>query len=134
AGAPGQVIKSVSFLASDALLVGVLLGNGDGTFRAPLLAPAQPDGSGDLALGDFNGDGLIDVAVVDQLGGPTSGLSMFFGNGDGTFQPSLRLDLATGGDASGGVVAADLNGDGTADLVATNSGSSATDPGTLALL
>ena len=44
-------IKSVSVLDSDAFQVGVLLGNGDGTFRAPLLAPAQPGGSGDLALG-----------------------------------------------------------------------------------
>jgi hypothetical protein len=111
-------IKSVSFLDSDAFQVGVLLGNGDGTFQAPLLAPAQPDGSGDFALGDFNNDGRLDVAVADQLGAPTGNLSVFFGNGDGTFQPNLRLDLLTGDDAPEGVAAADLNGDGLADLVA----------------
>jgi hypothetical protein len=116
-------IKSISFLDSDAFQVGVLLGNGDGTFRAPLLAPAQPDGSGDLALGDFNGDGKLDVAVAAQLGAPTGDLSVFFGNGDGTFQPNLRMDLPTGGNDPKGVAAVDLNGDGLADLVATNASS-----------
>src|SRR6185369_12027802 len=57
------VIKSVSFLDSDAFQVGVLLGRGDGTFQAPLLGAAQPGGSGDLALGDFNNDGRLDAAV-----------------------------------------------------------------------
>jgi hypothetical protein len=117
------VIKSVSFLDSDAFQVGVLLGRGDGTFQAPLLAPAQPDGSGDLALGDFNNDGRMDVAVADQLGASTGNLSVFFGNGDGSFQPFLRLDLLTGGSDPEGVAAADLNGDGLVDLVAANTSS-----------
>ena len=62
------VIKSVSVLDSDAFQVGVLLGQGDGTFQAPILGAAQPDGSGDLALGDFNNDGRMDAAVAGQLG------------------------------------------------------------------
>lgn len=117
------VIKSVSFLDSDAFQVGVLLGNGDGTFRAPLLGAAQPDGSGDLALGDFNNDGRIDVAVADQLEASTGNLSVFAGNADGTFQSLIRLDLLTGGNDPFGVAAADLNGDGLVDLVATNASS-----------
>ena len=118
------VIKSVSFLDSDAFQVGVLLGNGDGTFQAPILAPAQPDGSGDLALGDFNNDGRMDAAVADQLGAPSGNLSVFAGNGDGTFQSLIRLDLLTGGNDPEGVAAADLNGDGLVDLVAANTSSS----------
>ena len=117
-------IKSVSFLDSDAFQVGVLLGNGDGTFQAPLLGAAQPDGSGDLALGDFNHDGRIDVAVADELGAPSGNLSVFAGNGDGTFQSLIRLDLLTGGNDPFGVAAADLNGDGLVDLVAANASSS----------
>ena len=118
------VIKSVSFLDSDAFQVGVLLGNGDGTFQAPLLGAAQPGGSGDLALGDFNNDGRLDAAVADQLGASTGNLSVFAGNGDGTFQPLIRLDLLTGGNDPFGVAAADLNGDGLVDLVAANASSS----------
>jgi hypothetical protein len=117
------VIKSVSVLDSDAFQVGVLLGRGDGTFQAPLLGAAQPDGSGDLALGDFNNDGRMDVAVADQLGASTGNLSVFAGNGDGTFQSLIRLDLLTGGNDPLGVAAADLNGDGLVDLVATNASS-----------
>ena len=118
------VIKSVYFLDSDAFQVGVLLGRGDGTFQAPLLSAAQPDGSGDLALGDFNNDGRLDVAVADQLGASTGNLSVFAGNGDGTFQSLIRLDLLTGGNDPLGVAAADLNGDGLVDLVAANASSS----------
>ena len=122
-GRPDLVIKSISALDSDAFQVGVLLGKGDGTFQSPILAPAQPDGSGDLALGDFNNDGRLDAAVAGELGNPTGDLSVFFGNGDGSFQPTIRLDLETGGDDPVGVAAADLNGDGLVDLVATNVGS-----------
>ena len=118
------VIKSVSFLDSDAFQVGVLLGNGDGTFQAPLLGAAQPGGSGDLALGDFNNDGRMDAAVADQLGASSGNLSVFAGNGDGTFQSLIRLDLLTGGNDPLGVAAADLNGDGLVDLVAANASSS----------
>src|SRR4029077_3382090 len=116
-------IKSVSFLDSDAFQLGVLLGRGDGTFQAPLLGAAQPDGSGDLALGDFNNDGRLDAAVADQLGPPSGNLSVFAGNGDGTFQSLIRLDLLTGGNDPQGVGGADLNGDGLVDLVAANSSS-----------
>ena len=62
----------------------------------------------------------MDVAVADQLGAPSGNLSVFAGNGDGTFQSLIRLDLLTGGNDPMGVAAADLNGDGLVDLVATN--------------
>src|SRR5262245_40162418 len=116
-------IEGVSFLDSDAFQVGVLLGRGDGTFQAPLLGAAQPGGSGDLALGDFNDDGRTDAAVADELGAPTGDLSVFAGNGDGTFQSLVRLDLPTGGNGPEGVAAADLDGDGLVDLVAANASS-----------
>ena len=44
------------------------------------------EGSGSVALGDFNGDGGLDLAVVNS--GYPSSLSVLLGNGDGTFQES----------------------------------------------
>src|SRR5262249_23855380 len=90
----------------------------------PLLSAAQPDGSGDLALGDFNNDGRLDAAVADQLGTTSGNLSVFAGNGDGTFQSLIRLDLLTGGNDPGGVAAPRPNGARCRDLAAANASSS----------
>jgi hypothetical protein len=89
--------------------IGILLGNGDGTFQAPRLFPAGT-GPTEVALADLNGDGKLDV--VNEAGG--FGIWSELGNGDGTFQapvnsgsaPSL-LDLTVG----------DVNGDGHVDAI-----------------
>ncbi len=88
--------------------ISVLLGNGDGTFRAhqDYAAPSFTDL---VALGDFNGDGKLDVAVT--------GVGVFLGNGDGTLQ--TREDYATGS-GGGNVVVWDLNGDRKPDLALSN--------------
>jgi hypothetical protein len=120
-GQADLVIKSVSVLESDAYQVGVLLGNGDGTFQDPILGIVVPGGSGDLALGDFNNDGLTDAAVAEnELGSPLGNLAVFTGNGNGTFLASIQQTFLTGGNDPEGVAAADLNGDGLVDLVAAN--------------
>lgn len=62
-----------------------------------------------LLAADLDGDGRLDLAVITK-----DGLSILYGNGDGTFAPPA--DLALGPGLQEGAVA-DVNGDGRPDLV-----------------
>jgi hypothetical protein len=83
------------------------------------LAPINYDGGTDaatLAVGDFNGDQIRDLIAVNTavLGG-TPSLSVFLGNGDGTFQPAVFTPIAASSDM---LAVADFDGDGLSDVVA----------------
>jgi hypothetical protein len=82
-------------------------GNGDGTFAPPAVMFAGQNPSSFL-VGDFNNDGILDIADGSQ-----AGLGIFLGKGDGTFQAPLFS--ITG--ATQVLTAADLNGDGNLDLM-----------------
>jgi len=84
----------------------VFLGNGDGTFQAPITV-AQTRGAQSLGLTDFNGDGNLDLAAGE------GSLHILLGNGNGTFTPKVTIPVSNGTSA---LVIADFNADGKMDV------------------
>lgn len=95
--------------------VSILLGNGDGTFQTHVDYPVGNYPVGIVAA-DFNGDGKIDLAVVNDT---DSTVSILFGNGDGTFQSQTLVSVGTEPTSLG---SGDFNGDGKVDLITSNVG------------
>jgi Calx-beta domain-containing protein/VCBS repeat protein len=94
--------------------VSVLLGAGDGTFGDALQIAS--DGPDSLKTGDFNGDGNADLATLLYMEVPYwfyGRVDVFFGNGDGSFQPAQTVDEYS----SYAIQVDDFNADGRSDLV-----------------
>jgi hypothetical protein len=96
-----------------------LLGNGDGSFQAPQSFASGGTFPNSMVVGDFNADGVPDLAVANSYGT----VNIFLGNGDGSFQapvsyPTCPFQLASNAFASVGMAVADVNGDGVPELVA----------------
>src|SRR5215469_1384857 len=92
-----------------------MLGHGDGTFQqGASISATQPFGA---VAADFNGDGILDIAVGNR--GTNNSIAIYLGNGDGTFQAGAVYNAAPNADyqilASG-----DFNQDGIPDLVVTD--------------
>ena len=114
------VVAAVAF-STGTPAVSVLLGNGDGTFQSHMDRTTSGVPSA-LSIGDFNDDGKPDIAATNSWATPAhyaygSTVSIFQGNGDGTFQPGV--DYGTGSYPTS-VVAADFNKDGKLDLAVAN--------------
>ncbi len=145
----GDGIPDLAVANLDTNYVSVLLGNGDGTFQTPVTYNTGT-GSGPIsvAVGDFNGDGLPDLAVANYTAGT---VTVLLGTGNGTFCDASNTDgyctnstlginkanTYTVGSEPRSVAVGDFNGDGLPDLVVANYGGSisvllnvAPDPGT----
>ena len=104
---------------STANTLGVLLGDGTGRFTLQANSPSTGAGGGPraLAVADVNGDGKADVLVANYQ---TTTLAILLGSGSGAFtlqstMPRLGVSNPTS------LVVADVNGDGKADALATDS-------------
>ena len=102
----------------------VILGNGDGTFQTPITLNIAASNffPQAFAVGDFNGDHLLDVAVwAVNATSANSEVHIYLGNGTGSLTYSGTYSASNSSTFSPGpnsFVAADLNGDGKLDLVA----------------
>jgi hypothetical protein len=102
-------------------LLGVLLGNGNGTFQT-VVTYDPGGGAAGLTIADLTGNGKLDAVVTsateDSLTGALSdAVAVFSGNGDGTFQSAVLYPISPAPARSVSVVAAVLNGNGLPDLV-----------------
>jgi hypothetical protein len=94
--------------------VSILLGKGDGTF-APAANHVAGTDPRSVAVGDFNGDGKLDLAVANFF---SESVSILVGKGDGTF--ATPVNYSVGGEPTS-VAVGDFNGDGKQDLAVVNS-------------
>ena len=100
--------------------VTILLGNGDGTFvparNSPVTVGHAPVS---LAVGDFSGDGIPDLATANVR---DNTVTILLGNGDGTFTQAANSPVTVVGSSPSSVAVGDFNRDGKLDLVVAVAG------------
>ena len=99
--------------------MGVLLGNGNGTFAAATTFSSGGSYPESVAVGDFNGDGKLDLAVANTN---SNTVGVLLGNGSGGF--AAVTTFSSGGTSPESVAVGDFNGDGRLDLAVANYNSS----------
>jgi len=109
AGGPLDLV--VTNFSNNSNSISVLLGNGDGTFKTAVNYPVG-EGPVSVAMGDFNGDKIPDLVVVNES---ANNVSILLGNGDGTFRTAVEYPTGVGGNPLS-VVVGDFTGNGTLDL------------------
>jgi hypothetical protein len=108
-----DILGSTHWLGGSPAFVHVVRGMGDRTFADAVDLPVgtEPDG---LALGDFDADGLLDIAVPGGVNLEMGAVSLLRGDGKGGFHAQITFPT---GLTSNGIAAGDLNADGFSDVV-----------------
>lgn len=99
----------------------VLEGKGNGQFGAALSNTTLAEAPGEIALGDLNGDGKLDVAVTSH---DSYGVVLLTGDGKGglTIAPTSPIVMRLGQHPhTHGLAVADINRDNKPDLITCNS-------------
>ena len=123
-GKPDLVVTEVCFSSTYCTngLVGVLLGNGDGTFQSVVNYASNGTNANSLAVTDVNGDGKPDLLVanfcLNKANCGSGGVSVLLGNGDGSFQAAVTYPSS--GRSAVSLAVGDVDGDGQLDVVVTN--------------
>jgi len=116
----GDGIEDLAIANFSGSSVTVLQGDGAGNFTEFM---GSPFGVGphpySVAVGDFNGDGIQDLATANLTG---NNVTVLLGDGKGGFNPAPGNPFVVGSSPAS-VVVGDFNGDGFADLATANSGS-----------
>ncbi|HUB81177.1 MAG TPA: FG-GAP-like repeat-containing protein [Bryobacteraceae bacterium] len=130
-GIPDIAAVLISSIQFGSATLAVFPGNGDGTFQSPrtfaLKAPAASftkviGNLSAIVIGDWNGDGHPDIAVVCQA--DKTSIDVLLGDGKGNFTEAATLPATEDDPVS--IATADLNGDGKPDLVVAHQGGEAT--------
>jgi hypothetical protein len=115
-GAPDMAFREVSDDIGGNTPIGVIFGNGDGTFQPYRIVGSLPYGAA-MATGDLDGDGKSDLAGSGWWGGlfedPHSGIIFLWGRADGNFDGS---NIETAELHTGKILFGDFNADGNADI------------------
>jgi hypothetical protein len=109
--------------------VSVFLGTGTGAFGAGSPLPTA-FGSYRVRAGDLNGDGKLDLAVLNLFG---NNVEIMLGNGAGTFAAAPGSPLAVGTSPQS-LAVGDLNADGRLDLAVGTAGSQGPFSGVVSIL
>ena len=109
------VLVDIPFALPRQQEVEIFLGNGDGTLQAPMSVPLPAPDATFIAAGDFNGDGIPDLAATAE-----GGVLIWLGKGDGTF--SAPTTYAFSGASLTSLVIGDFNRDGKPDIAVANPG------------
>ena len=121
-GAPDLAVLAVGLMSGRAgdemgLSGRVLAGNGHGGFEQAtafdagpaIIRPGMTVAPPAMAVGDFSGDGIPDIAVANTL---AEAIQLYAGKGDGSFEPAVSTTQA----GVAALAAADFDGDGIQDL------------------
>ena len=104
-----------NFNSGSSSTITILLGNGSGGFTAGTPVAAG-SGARSIGLGDFNGDGNVDLVIANQQ---SNNVTVLLGNGSGGFSQASGSPIGVG-QSPVSISVADLNGDGKLDLVVAN--------------